>query len=70
MVTGVGYGFTACVYAPEQYNDIEVISAGTELNRSFDNNLEVLKIPLFYWFLCCSNYKYSTDLEQACQQEG
>ena len=47
MVTGVGYGCTACIYAPEQYNDIEVIAAGTELNRSFDNNLEVLKIQNF-----------------------
>ena len=41
MVTGVGHGCTACIYSPEQWNDLEVIAAGTDLNRSFTNNVEV-----------------------------
>ena len=41
MVTGVGFGCTACVYSPEQFNDVEVIAAGTELSRSFASNMEV-----------------------------
>ena len=41
MVTGVGYGCTACVYSPDQFNDVEVIAAGTELSRSFASNMEV-----------------------------
>ena len=41
MVTGVGYGCTACIYSPVQWNDMEVIAAGTDLNRFFTNNVEV-----------------------------
>ena len=41
FVVGVGHGCTACTYSPDQYNEVEVIAAGTELNRSFANNMEV-----------------------------
>ena len=41
MVTGVGFGCTACTYSPDQYNEVEVIAAGTKLSRSFSNNMEV-----------------------------
>ena len=41
MVTGVGFGCTACTYSPDQYNEVEVIAVGTKLSRSFSNNMEV-----------------------------
>jgi hypothetical protein len=50
MVTGVGHGCTACQYSPDEYNDVEVIAAGTRLNRFFSNNMEVVSI-LFAIFM-------------------
>ena len=41
LVSGVNHGCTACCYSPTEYNDPEVINAGTELNRSFSSNMEV-----------------------------
>jgi hypothetical protein len=35
------FSCTACKYSPDQFNDTEVIAAGTELGRSFSSNMEV-----------------------------
>ena len=43
---------TACGYSPAEYNDIDIIAAGTELNRSYSYNMEVglLYIQIQCWW--------------------
>ena len=38
------FSCTCCDYSPDKYNDPEVIEAGTEMNRSYANSMEVLQI--------------------------
>ena len=41
LVSGVNNGCTACEYSPAEYNCLDTILTGTEMNRSFANNMEV-----------------------------
>ena len=41
LVSGINHGCTACDFSPENYNDVEVIAAGTKMNRSFESSMEV-----------------------------
>ena len=41
IVSGVNFGCTGCSFCPDDYNNPEIISEGTELNRSFSSNMEV-----------------------------
>ena len=53
MVLGVNHGCTACEFSPAEYNSLDNIAAGTEMNRSYANTMEVIINVIVYFVQFC-----------------